>query len=616
MTDTHELPTPEVVKVSRNTKLLTVGIPLVFTMLIVGIVLFMMKPAHHVEAQLQVHVRFPSGKLERGSGVYADVGQIGVVTRIKEASPGIMVSCDLWENAPRAVRVKDARAFVRDTALEVQPPYGVHAFNISHLMTDPDLYLLGGKSDELVSELVAWDHQPFRIENGYDVTIELRDGSRLIPPFPIIGESGVVIGEVQDASDQGDTVSFHALIYFSTSDEYRRSGTLYYVPEPEVSWDGGASLSLKSLEAVLGRSYLRASRSQGGELTQHFRGFNEIPLRVRANDPVMFICYAAKAGSIMKGSQVLFRESPIGMVEEDPHPTPDGTRVSFPIWIEREYSGLVCENTVFADCGGIGLQLPHALQAMQGDMRVTTKAHNVRSTVNGALAVFIRPPPACGRVLGEGASIWMEPEVPEEFRVEFQSNVSLNGELQRRIGHHELIVLRIVREYVEDVTGNRFGFGKHADVGYGLVVDGGLLAPENLIGIPQVTLYQDQLHFKVAEQEIARPRETLWKGSGLRLVPAPGGQQGWPATEISSPATPTTLFVATDLQQPFVTIPADELQVRNASAWEVQSLRLPAGLHGAPVFDGDAKLVGLLRYDGSRWTVALLGRTFRKEGSR
>lgn len=585
---------------------------------VLAIVAWAAKPTHQTVDSIEILIRYPQGKIDEETIVKSDVGKIGEVTKITPQPLGILVTVALYENTPKGVTVEDALPFVRDVDIRNQPPFGVQALHLGHLMIKADLYILRGSSSNKVKRLTALDHQPLKYENGHRVKFTAKEASKLSLPFPILGDNGVLIGQAFWAQDHGKTVDFEALIYRTAPAEYLYSSTLYYTPEEGLEWGGGTMVNLHALEVLLGKSYVRAYLDGPAERSDHFTVADEVPVVVRAKDPVRFRCFSKSCGSIQKWSKVLFRGTEIGEVAADPQPTEDGTKVWFPFWVEREYSHLICENTVLADCGGLGAHLPGIIDALRGEGEVTARAPTVVATVNGGLAVFPRRAPESGKILDEGADVWMLPEVPSYLREEFSSHVSLNrnvaDELQNHSGNYR--VHKLYRAYVADVFGNRAGRGARQSRGYGFVVDGYLLAPSDLVGLPSEKLNDgDPVRFTM-DGHSADLSKVAWSGSSLRTVRV-NGTQGWPRERIAQPNAVDDLYVATYLDYPLFVLPAGNLKRQSSDRWNVTgNLPLHPSWHGVPVFDGNANLVGLLlRQDmGSykRWSVALVGSAFSK----
>ncbi|MFT6241862.1 MAG: paraquat-inducible protein B [Akkermansiaceae bacterium] len=130
-----------------------------------------------------------------------------------------------------------------------------------------------------------------------------------------------------------------------------RTDSRIWVEKPRVQ---GASIS--GLGTLISGAFLQLDPGIGEEGQRYFDGLETPPLTPRTIEGLRLTLNAEEPGSIGIGSGIYYNQNPIGRVESRTF-NMDTKTVNFGVFIEKEFSDLITDNTLFWQASGISLHI-------------------------------------------------------------------------------------------------------------------------------------------------------------------------------------------------------------------------------------------------------------------
>jgi paraquat-inducible protein B len=135
------------------------------------------------------------------------------------------------------------------------------------------------------------------------------------------------------------------------ADSYLSENSRFWVVRARVS-----ASSVTGLGTVFSGAYIDIDPGAPGKKTHDFTGLEEPPIVTSWEKGRHFNLKADRKGSLDIGSLVYYRQVEVGRVAAY-HMEPDGTGITFKIFISDPYPGLVRKNTRFWNASGIDMKL-------------------------------------------------------------------------------------------------------------------------------------------------------------------------------------------------------------------------------------------------------------------
>lgn len=213
-------------------------------------------------------------------------------------------------------------------------------------------------------------------ERGPRITITFPDAAGLEPGADLI-HRGVSVGIVRSItlSPGFESVVVEAELA-PHAEGFARTGTRFWIVRPEVGFGG-----VSGLDTIIGPRYIAVERGRG-DGTDRARGFVGLDAApddpVTAEDGLLVRLRARSAGSITRGSAVLYRNVRVGRIIGT-RLADDATAVEIEAVIDPEYAPLVRENSRFWDASGVGVDF--------GWFRgLSVEAGSIDAVLRGAIA--------------------------------------------------------------------------------------------------------------------------------------------------------------------------------------------------------------------------------------
>ena len=194
----------------------------------------------------------------------------------------------------------------------------------------------------------VWLLVKLNLESKIPITIEMSSAQGIVPGKTQLKFRGISAGTVSriEFAEELDFVTIHAEIDPDLS-EYLTTETKFWVVRAQISLAG-----VSGLDTVLSGDYIAFAPGKSGDPKRAFKALNSAP-PISNDDPGIRITLTAdNLGSVSEGSQLYYRQIPIGEVRFF-ELSEDTRSVNISALIEPEYSDLVNESTVFWNTGGI-----------------------------------------------------------------------------------------------------------------------------------------------------------------------------------------------------------------------------------------------------------------------
>ncbi len=203
----------------------------------------------------------------------------------------------------------------------------------------------------LALAITIWLIVRVTLDSKIPITIEMSTAEGIVVGKTQLKFRGIRAGVVSniELTDDLTRVIIHADVDPSI-ESYLTTQTQFWVVRAQISLAG-----VSGLETVLGGDYIAFEPEDTGESTRHFIVLKSAP-PVGEDDPgVRVTLKADKLGSVSAGTQLFYRQIPIGEVRYFKL-SQDSKNVEINAIIDEQYANLVNESTVFWNSGGIQMK--------------------------------------------------------------------------------------------------------------------------------------------------------------------------------------------------------------------------------------------------------------------
>jgi len=189
------------------------------------------------------------------------------------------------------------------------------------------------------------------MESKIPITIEMPTADGIVIGSTQLKFRGINGGLVTgiDIADDLTHVIVHAEVNRNV-EPYLTSETLFWVVSPQISLAG-----VSGLDTVLSGDYIALEPSSKGKSIRHFKVLKSAPPANEDDPGLRLTLQSENLGSVSEGSQLYFRQIPIGVVRYF-QLSDDSKSVVINALIEKQYAHLVNQSTVFWNSGGIRLK--------------------------------------------------------------------------------------------------------------------------------------------------------------------------------------------------------------------------------------------------------------------
>lgn len=214
---------------------------------------------------------------------------------------------------------------------------------------------------------------------GPAITVTFQKGDGLQPGETTVRYRGVQVGTIRtvELTPDGQKVEVKARLGRSAS-QLAREGSLFWIVRPEVSAGG-----LRGLQTIVSGSYIEVQPGNGKAQTK-FTGSDDAPLAEPLLHGLELVLTSPHVATLNAGAPVYHRGLEVGSVETLAL-NDDATAVNIHVRIDRRYAGLVRENSVFWNAGGLDVTLKL--------FGINVSAESVRALVVGGIAFATPSPP-------------------------------------------------------------------------------------------------------------------------------------------------------------------------------------------------------------------------------
>ena len=189
------------------------------------------------------------------------------------------------------------------------------------------------------------------MESKIPITLEMQSAAGIVVGKTEIKFRGITGGLVTniDIADDLTHVVVHAEVNRSV-EPYLTSESQFWVVRAQISLAG-----VSGLDTVFSGDYIALEPSGKGKPIRHFRVLKAAPPTGEDDPGLRITLEAEKLGSVSEGSQLFYRQIPIGEVRFF-QLSEDSKSVKINALVEEQYAYLVNESTVFWNSGGIRMK--------------------------------------------------------------------------------------------------------------------------------------------------------------------------------------------------------------------------------------------------------------------
>jgi paraquat-inducible protein B len=188
-------------------------------------------------------------------------------------------------------------------------------------------------------------------DTGPLMEIEFENGSGIEAGKTTLVHKGVVVGIVHEVALKPDLDGVTVTVELEAgAKRVAVEGSEFWLVRPEIGLSG-----VRGLETLLSGARLGV-RAGHGKPAKHFVALSRAPRNEGIVPGRNFVLTSPKLGSLHTGSQVYFRETKVGVVE-DHRLSDDSTQVEITLRIFEPYDRLVRSDTKFWNSGGISMKL-------------------------------------------------------------------------------------------------------------------------------------------------------------------------------------------------------------------------------------------------------------------
>lgn len=199
--------------------------------------------------------------------------------------------------------------------------------------------------------ITAWLVIKVVLESKVPITIEMQTAEGIVAGKTVLKFRGINGGLVTDIDIADDLT--HVIVHAEVNrnvEPYLTSESQFWVVRAQISLAG-----VSGLETVLSGDYIALEPSSKGRSIRHFKALKSAPPAGDDDPGLRVTLQAEKLGSVSEGSQIFYRQIPIGQVRYF-RLSEDNKTVQISALIEEQYQQLVNQSTVFWNSGGIRLK--------------------------------------------------------------------------------------------------------------------------------------------------------------------------------------------------------------------------------------------------------------------
>ncbi|MCP3673524.1 MAG: MCE family protein [Gammaproteobacteria bacterium] len=281
------------------------------------------------------------------------------------------------------------------------------------------------------------------LESKIPITIEMRTAKGIVigkTELKFRGISGGIVTDIVIADDLSSVV-VHADVQPSV-EPYLTTETLFWVVSPQISLAG-----VSGLETVLSGDYIALEPSSKGDSIRHFKALKTAPPAGEDEPGLRITLQAEKLGSVSEGSQLYYRQIPIGVVRYF-QLSENRKSVQINALIEKQYEDLVNQSTVFWNSGGI--KLSGSLSGFE------IQTESLSSVLAGGISLFtpdMEAPSVEGTTLFDLHEDYDDAGVGVPVEIQFASGYDLNTDITK-VKFHGIDVGHLDSIKVSSVNGN------------------------------------------------------------------------------------------------------------------------------------------------------------------
>jgi len=229
--------------------------------------------------------------------------------------------------------------------------------------------------------ITAWLVIRVSLDSKIPITIEMLSAEGIVAGKTQLKYRGIRAGVVKsiELTEDMSRVILHAEVDPNIS-QYLTTTTQFWVVRAQISLAG-----VSGLETVLGGDYLAFEPDEKGESTRHFSVLKAAPMRGEDDPGVKVTLEAESLGSVSEGTQLFYRQIPVGRVRHF-QLSGDNKSVVIHTLIDEQYAELVNQSTVFWNSGGI--QMKGSLAGFE------VRSESLAAILAGGISLFTPDPDA------------------------------------------------------------------------------------------------------------------------------------------------------------------------------------------------------------------------------
>ncbi len=395
---------------------------------------------------------------------------------------------------------------------------------------------------------------------------------------------GVTVGEVQgiELTPELDAVALRIRLE-PASEGLCRVGSRFWVVRPHMALDG-----VQGLETIIGARYLSVLPGDlEGPARYEFTALSEPPVSESVEAAGLELLLEAPTRfNLVPGAQLSYRGVSIGAVLSVELAS-DATTVEIRAYVRPNYAALVRDNSYFWSTGGLEVNLA----LTQG---LSVEMDSLRSLLVGGIS--LATPTKAGALAADGARFSLN-DGPHEDGAEWRPSLAVGtASLPERVPAPTLV------ELILEWRQGRLFKSDRQRTGWGLPVEGGVIAPADLLVVPSAALEGSaSLRVDGAPYPLVAPPTWSERGLGFRElsldVPTPA------ASSTRTGEVPEDCLLLSKGSAPPLALAASRL-TPSPDSWRVEpDMVIDESWHGAAVVGrSDGRLLGLLLHakDGAR----------------
>ncbi len=410
----------------------------------------------------------------------------------------------------------------------------------------------------------SWQQQGTVIQIQFSHGYGLKAGDELRYRGISVGKVEKVVLFDQTLEQIQVTVRLH-----TQAESLASQGSLFWIVRPKLSLD-----SVKGLDTLLGNKYLAVIPGQGEPKTL-FIGLEQPPLlEVMEQGGLTIILQAKRLGGLQSGSQIYYRQIPIGTVLSVALAS-DASAIEAKAYISPQYSYLIREHNQFWQVSGFQLEA--------GLTGFSLELDSLQGLIQGGIEMAI--PPQAGQAISEQHRFFIHPQAKKEW-LEWQPNLISPQQLQLPKNLPQPQAVNLSWRY------RNYAFLKKSRQRQGWVLadEKGFIGLADLLTIPDDAI-EDSVNLEINQQMI--PLSQHFKQQQIIAIPA---QASFPSKFKSRiTTTPEDTLILADPNKPLKAVSATRYTPKEQVWWLDPTLKFSNAWHGASVLSRqDGAVLGFL----------------------